>query len=110
MTVRGTVIGPSIGSNEMKCIALWIGFICVCGFGLIVERLGYVFLTSHSVHLPAMLLLLIVELLLGIAVFCCSSRRIVAASGIFLGLVTGNWWLLELLLAGTIWRTRGFAP
>ena len=94
----------------MRKNSLWIAFACLCGIGLVADRFWYVLLTEHGVRLALLILLLAVELLVGIAAFRASKQRIWAAAAFLVGLCVGNWWLIEFLLVGLIWRTRGFAP
>jgi hypothetical protein len=94
----------------MRKNRLWIVFTCLCGIGLLAGRLWYVLLTGYGVRLPLLILLLALELLVGIAAFRASNQRIWAAAALLVGLAVGNWWLIEFLLVGLIWRTRGFAP
>lgn len=94
----------------MRKNSLWIAFACLCGIGLIADRLWYVLLTEHGVRLAFLILLLAMELLVGIAAFRASKQRIWATAAFLVGLSVGNWWLIEFLLVGLIWRTRGFAP
>lgn len=89
---------------------LWLMFACVCGMGFAADHFYYLFLTAHGMRLPLLLLLFVAETLLGIAAFRMSGRKVLATAALFAGLAIGNWWLLELLLVGIIWRTRGFAP
>jgi hypothetical protein len=90
---------------------LWIVFACLCAIGFLTDRLWYVLLTGYGVRLPLLLLLLAVELVVGIAALRASKPRIwTAVAALVVGLAIGNWWLVEFLLVGLIWRTRGFAP
>ena len=94
----------------MRKNRLWIAFACLCGIGLIADRFWYVLLTEYGVRLAFLILLLAMELLIGIAALRASKQKIWAATAFLVGLAIGNWWLIEFLLVGLIWRTRGFAP
>lgn len=109
-TDRRGLLGNRLVQVIMRKSRLWITFACLCGVGLIADRFSYVLLTKHGVRLALLILLLAIELLLGAAALRGSERRIWAAAAFLVGLAIGNWWLIEFLLVGVIWRTRGFAP
>lgn len=52
----------------------------------------------------------IVSLLIGVGIMAAKGRTRRSVILVVLGLVIGQWWLIEMLVVQTIWSIRGFAP
>lgn len=87
---------------------LWMLFWLVSALTLTMDRLFYVPL--QNMRLPALLVLGLIDIALGIAVIRQSQRRSLALFYVIVGVVAGNWWFFEWCIVGLIWKLRGFAP
>lgn len=92
--------------NTKKQAVVWVAF----WLSAVLTWIVYSALWMKGWYYLALSALGIISLFLGIGILATKGRTRRSIILIVLGLVIGQWWLIEMLIAQAIWSIRGFAP
>ncbi|MDO9166724.1 MAG: hypothetical protein Q7U13_11520 [Rhodoferax sp.] len=93
--------------NKSKNLLVWASFAAASTLSLIVDRSLW---WAGQTYWVLLSLLAIASAILAFRVLARTGLKALPIAGVVLGLLIGQWWLIEFCATTALWRIRGFAP
>lgn len=93
--------------NKSKNLLVWASFAAASTISLIVDRTLWWMGQTYWILLS---FLAITSAILAFRVLTHTGLKVLPITGVALGLLIGQWWLIEFCATTALWRIRGFAP
>jgi hypothetical protein len=87
-------------------VGKWVGFILVSLASLVAYRTAW----DVSFYWPLLYCLAVAAAVMAIVVLRQTGMKLWSLAAVVVGLLVGQWGLLQLLLVVAFWKWRGFAP